>query len=739
MKQRLIRGVLIALITFVSGSAVYYGTDLETTVGLDVLFKMRGLRKPPSDVVIVAMDEASENRFGVGQDLTRWRRYHAKLIQQLHRQSAALVVFDLQFIKSYLGYDQVLAAAMRSAGNVLIMDCIQKINQEFKEFSGREQCSESNKQTPLEVGIGQSPDNPGTILVRKIPPTAILARAALDHAPFHLPDDAGNPKIREVLPFLDMFSRTPTMPVVAWLYYLQKTNGLKGIIQPGYPLSQWVTKQRKQCFSTVSKPNSPHSYSNQSVGKDVKATVDYVVCLEDAPYLDYYGPPQTFRMESYSEVFDGKVSDLQGKVIFVGKSNRLFSPGKTDYFPTPFTNTRSGEMAGVEIMATQFSNLLEGRFIGSVLPPVILIAIFSLLIGLTLTSIAGLQGIVMSIALSVGYAGLAVWIFRQDGIWLPFLIPLLIQLPLSCFIYVVWSRQDLQKEIDEIMPFVLEIFPDRVADLPEALGKWQPKKKTAQPGSEREVYGLCLATDIEGYTKIAENYSDHQLWGLLQDYYQVLGIPIESHKGNVANVQGDAMMAYWLKFPNEKHRYLACLAALEMQQAIELFDESYSFGKFSTRIGLYEGSFVLGSGNSGKLRFSNPFGDTVNTASRIEGANTYLGTRILASSSIVSGLSNIVYRPVGLFRLKGRADPVDLAEIVGLESTLKDSQIDLVRQFNKGLYAFQQGFWGDAEVIFKALMENYGDGPSRFYWVYMDAYPGSPPMGWDGVVTLPGK
>ena len=36
-----------------------------------------------NEVVVVAMDEASETRLGVGQDLTRWRGFHAGLIKTL--------------------------------------------------------------------------------------------------------------------------------------------------------------------------------------------------------------------------------------------------------------------------------------------------------------------------------------------------------------------------------------------------------------------------------------------------------------------------------------------------------------------------------------------------------------------------------------------------------------------------------------------------------------------------------
>ena len=83
--------------------------------------------------------------------------------------------------------------------------------------------------------------------MRKIPPSALLAKAALDHAPFFLPNDAGNPTIREVWTFLDMFSQSPSLPVVAWFHYLQRNGGLTGISLSGYRVSDWLSEQRKQC------------------------------------------------------------------------------------------------------------------------------------------------------------------------------------------------------------------------------------------------------------------------------------------------------------------------------------------------------------------------------------------------------------------------------------------------------------------------------------------------------------
>jgi adenylate cyclase len=682
------------------------------------------------------MDETSETRLGVGQDLTRWRGFHAKLIQELQRQGAVLIVFDLQFIASRPDHDPAFAAAMREAGNVLVTDCVQKLRHGVEDFFGRDECSGTNQEPFIQKEGGQQHQlSEQLIAMRKIPPTPVLVRSALDHAPFYLTNDAENSTIREGWTFLDSLAETPTLPVLTWLYYLQRTGASQGITQPNYLFSAWLTERRRQCRSSLD--NTSKSLPKKS---DLENRIDKVICLDDSLYLDFYGPPKTLRMESYSDIYYGKVSDLEGKALFIGKANRKFSPGKSDYFQTPFTDTRSGKMAGVEIMATQFANLLEGRFVESPFPPGLLLVAFGLVIGLLLTEFAGLPGIGASTLVSGTYAGLAVWSFNRSGLWLPVAVPLLIQLPLSWLISLLWSRRDLLNERKRILAFVRRVFPQWISFVPVSPGQWYPEKGTAQLISERDVCGICLATDIEGYTTVVAHHTSHQIWELLNAYYQVLGHPVSSHKGIIADVTGDAMMALWIDLPVATQRLAACLAALEMELAVERFNKTSNVGRLPTLIGLYEGDMTLGRLDAGEVSHYRAIGDTVNTASRIQGVNKFLGTQILASTTIVAGLANVSCRPVGAFRLVGREEPLELMEIVGMKTDVSVSKCVIYKKFACGLSAFQQGKWGDAVVSFQTLLDNHGqDGPTLFYLDLALAYQKNPPLKWEGIVTLEGK
>lgn len=735
---RFSRPAIIALVTFLLGGGFDYCIGIETRLGLDSLFQIRGLRKPPSDVVIVAMDPASDKRLNAKLDLTSWRGFHAKLIKELQRQQAALIVFDLQFITSK-EHDEALAEAMQAAGNVLVTECVQKIWRELEYFNGQEECSESNKNAFSEREDQQQQLPEQLILLHHITPNALLAKAMLDHTPFYLAKDGKNPIIRESWTFIDALAELPTLPILTWFYYLDRTHTLRPIIQPTYPLSTWLTEQRRQCLAKDNKTLPYLVNTTDTEQAKLKKQINAVLCQQDSRYLDFYGPPNTIRTVSYSDVYDGKISDLKDKVVFVGKASLKFFRNKTDSFLTPFTDNLEGEMAGVEIMATQFANLLEGRFVTSPLPPGALLFTFGLLISCLLTEFAGFIGIVASILLSCAYVGLALGVFTYNALWLPVAVPILLQLPIAWSIALWWSRHDLERERERILAFILPVFPRWINFIPAKPGQWYPEKENATLQSERNVHGLCLATDIEGYTSVAQKHTPNEMWELLNKYYQVLGRPVSSNKGIIADVTGDAMMAVWIALPGNTQRLATCLAALEMRTAVELFNQAHSTARLPTRIGLHEGDMTLGSLGAGKVNFFRAIGDTVNTASRIQGANKFLGTKILASAAVVVDLTKIVYRSVGYFRLMGRTEAVELVEIVGKELDINIEQYMLYEQFATALSSFRLGRWQEASIIFQMLSTEHGDGPSKFYLQLALTYQNNPPTNWDGVVLFPDK
>ena len=95
--------MIISLIFGILGviaSILPIGLDLEENIGLHVLFGLRGVRKPPSDVVIVSLDKVSTDNLNLPAEPQKWPRYfHANLTESLAKHGAAVIVFDMMFDK----------------------------------------------------------------------------------------------------------------------------------------------------------------------------------------------------------------------------------------------------------------------------------------------------------------------------------------------------------------------------------------------------------------------------------------------------------------------------------------------------------------------------------------------------------------------------------------------------------------------------------------------------------------
>jgi adenylate cyclase len=134
-------------------------------------------------------------------------------------------------------------------------------------------------------------------------------------------------------------------------------------------------------------------------------------------------------------------------------------------------------------------------------------------------------------------------------------------------------------------------------------------------------------------------------------------------------------------------------------------------------------------------------GDIVNTASRIEGLNKFLGTRLLVSGEVVDQVGGILSRELGSFRLKGKAQPIVIHELICRLPEAKVEQKKACALFAEGLEAFRSMSWDEALEKFRLIAEILGgDEPSRFYINLCGGFRINPPEGsWDGVIQMDKK
>ncbi len=131
-------------------------------------------------------------------------------------------------------------------------------------------------------------------------------------------------------------------------------------------------------------------------------------------------------------------------------------------------------------------------------------------------------------------------------------------------------------------------------------------------------------------------------------------------------------------------------------------------------------------------------GHIVNTASRIEGLNKHLGTRILVSREVVDGLDGFLTRDLGEFILPGKSKPVAIYELICSREEAGEQQERLCSIFQEVLDAYRNQAWDDGIRMLSDLLKmNGGDGPSRFYLELCKECSEKPSMDvWDGMVRV---
>jgi adenylate cyclase len=197
------------------------------------------------------------------------------------------------------------------------------------------------------------------------------------------------------------------------------------------------------------------------------------------------------------------------------------------------------------------------------------------------------------------------------------------------------------------------------------------------------------------------------------------------------------MLAIWAHTQNiSAIKQQACSAAIEISKTINQQASSNVTAALRTRLGLHAGKILLGNIGAGDHFEYRPVGDIVNTASRIEGLNKHLGTRILATEEVVSGLTQIPVRALGSFLLKGKTVPVNIYEIKDHQSPVQAETI-----FTRGLAAFMAGQFSDAEQHFSEVLRlTPDDGPSLYYSDLCRHYRLNPPSEkWKGTVVITNK
>jgi class 3 adenylate cyclase len=266
----------------------------------------------------------------------------------------------------------------------------------------------------------------------------------------------------------------------------------------------------------------------------------------------------------------------------------------------------------------------------------------------------------------------------------------------------------------------------------------------AVTAGDRRVMTVMFC-DMRGFTSLSEGMTPQGLVKVMNRYLTTMSEPIRTHRGIIDKYIGDAIMAYWgPPFIDESDQAgFACLAAIDMLGRIgalrtelpELLGVRSLPMQCDLRIGIATGEALVGSIGSEFMMSYTVMGDSVNLASRLEGANKIYGTHSLVSEATVMAAGDAIEtREIDRLVVVGQTHPVAIHEIIGRKGELTPQQLLLRSRYSEALAAYRARRWDEARRVFDAILEVVpGDGPSMTLAERIDNFQINPPADdWDG-------
>ncbi len=248
-----------------------------------------------------------------------------------------------------------------------------------------------------------------------------------------------------------------------------------------------------------------------------------------------------------------------------------------------------------------------------------------------------------------------------------------------------------------------------------------------------------IFTDIRGFTPLIESLGPERAFPFINRYLAAMEPCVTENGGFVNQYLGDAILALYPTPPDD-----AVHSAVQMCQALEVFNRSEPEGPIRVGIGVGSGGLMLGCiGGASALR-GGVIGDSVNHAARIEGMTKVYGAVILIDETVASGLSTpapFELRCLDRVVAKGRSLASEIHEVLDvLPEEERRLRIRLRPAFDAARAEYVAGRFQAALDGFAAIAaEDPRDVATALYVERCQGFVADPPEAWTGITWLTEK
>ncbi len=626
----------------------------------DVNFKLQK-KKPSPNIVFVAIDEQSVNKFG------RWpwnRTILAKGIQKL--QQADVVLLDMIFSeKTQAAKDEALANAISGLHNSVC------------GFFLRNNSTQQLSDALLDVISDSALDYLHSEVLTYNSPAFLASKYA---------------ELNTLL-ISNACTLSGTFSTVMHSDYLIRS----------YPVALY--------FNDLLYPSLAVQGLRLKLNSDVKRAGANSVILggkkiimnpEGFVRLNFY-KKEDYNIVSFLDLIENKIPPeyFAGKMVILG----ITEVGAGDIVSTPI-----GSIPGPLLHYTFLSNFLQNKLIIDKPNWTLFLIIFLPFLSLVLVLKCKKNALRIASNISLYFLAYIIvkYLFISKMLYIDLFFPLLsMMLAAVSFELIAFSLQQKNEK------FVKNAFSSYLsADLLQQLIE---NPQLLSLGGEKKQVSV-LFSDIRSFTTLCETMSAEKLVLVLNEYFTPMTNVILKNEGMVDKYIGDAIMAFYnapLNIPN--HADKACQSALEMRIALSELNKDFASKNLQAiqiGIGINTDEVVVGNMGS-QVRFNYTIiGDGVNLASRVESLTKYYGVGIIITEFTVATLQeDFLYRKIEKVSVKGKKEPVLLYEL--MQDNPQNRELKEV--YERALSYYIKGDSAAAKKMFDFTAQNYNDTLSRYF------------------------
>jgi adenylate cyclase len=349
--------------------------------------------------------------------------------------------------------------------------------------------------------------------------------------------------------------------------------------------------------------------------------------------LDFKGARRSFLAFSLTALLSGNIDPqtFKDKVVLIG----ITAESLKDFFYTPYSRGQhiNQQMSGIELHAHIVSQLLRLALDGDA-PMATLsdgreaawILFWSVLGGVLGVAVRSPWRFALSAASGLLLLGLADYLAFVTGWWIPLVPPAMAWLGSAAIVTAYMSNQEKHQRT-----LLMQLFSKYVPNKEVAEIIWQQRDQLLDGGRLRpqSLIATVLFTDMMGFTAVAEKRDPQEVMDWLNAYMDAMAQQVMAHGGVIDKYIGDSIMAiFGVPLPRTTEAEIsrdalnAVNCALAMETTLMQLNDRWREQDLPTigmRIGIFTGPLVAGTlGSVQRLEYT-VVGDTVNTASRLEG------------------------------------------------------------------------------------------------------------------------